>query len=190
MSQTKKTQIISAAKQLLAEHGIENIKVNDIVKQAGVAQGTFYLYFRSKSALIPEIAAELIGELLQIQREKLSQVVRTSDKIDIIIDTSFEVSRSYRGLLSLCYSGLAINDELSEWERIYEPYKTFIEEILEAGKAEGEVTQQIATSSAAQMMISLIEETTERVHLHEDETEVPHEKEQLRTFLKRALLHV
>ena len=49
--------IKKAATEVFAEQGYHIAKVSTIVRQVGVAQGTFYLYFKSKQ--------ELFGELLQ-----------------------------------------------------------------------------------------------------------------------------
>ncbi|PKM58267.1 MAG: hypothetical protein CVU98_01955 [Firmicutes bacterium HGW-Firmicutes-3] len=54
---TKKGQetynnILEAAEILFAEKSVSKVTVNDIVQRAGVAKGTFYLYFESKEALI------------------------------------------------------------------------------------------------------------------------------------------
>ncbi|MBX0312473.1 MAG: TetR/AcrR family transcriptional regulator, partial [Sulfurihydrogenibium sp.] len=41
-----KDKIIVAAKELFSTKGYHETKVSDIVEKAGVAQGTFYLYFK------------------------------------------------------------------------------------------------------------------------------------------------
>ena len=49
-------RIINAAKRLFAEKGFDRTTVDDIVRAAGIAKGTFYLHFSSKEELIKEIA--------------------------------------------------------------------------------------------------------------------------------------
>ncbi len=44
--------IIEAAEQLFMEKSVTKVTISDIVQRAGVAKGTFYLYFESKEALI------------------------------------------------------------------------------------------------------------------------------------------
>jgi AcrR family transcriptional regulator len=39
--------------------------VSDIVKIAGVAQGTFYYYFKSKEAVLDEITDKYIGTIVE-----------------------------------------------------------------------------------------------------------------------------
>ncbi len=44
--------IIQAAESLFMENKVSKVTVNDIVKKAGIAKGTFYFHFDSKDALV------------------------------------------------------------------------------------------------------------------------------------------
>ena len=44
----KENNLLQAAFNLFTKEDIINVSVNDIVKNAGVAKGTFYLYFKDK----------------------------------------------------------------------------------------------------------------------------------------------
>jgi AcrR family transcriptional regulator len=55
----KKDRILEASISLIRNQGYENTSVSQIVKEAGVAQGTFYLYFNSKNSLVPAIASQI-----------------------------------------------------------------------------------------------------------------------------------
>ncbi|GAE31294.1 TetR/AcrR family transcriptional regulator [Alkalihalobacillus hemicellulosilyticus] len=57
--------IVDAAITRFKEKGFEHTSVSDIVKQAGVAQGTFYLYFKSKNELVPAIAERILTTLFE-----------------------------------------------------------------------------------------------------------------------------
>ncbi len=45
-------KILESAKRLFHEHGFEMVKIEDITQDAGVARGSFYTYFKSKSDII------------------------------------------------------------------------------------------------------------------------------------------
>ncbi|CAG7650727.1 hypothetical protein PAESOLCIP111_06161 [Paenibacillus solanacearum] len=63
MAEEKKESIIASALKLFAEKGYHNTKVSDIVKDAGMAQGTFYLYFKSKEDLFRCVAERCLDEI-------------------------------------------------------------------------------------------------------------------------------
>jgi AcrR family transcriptional regulator len=48
----KRERILSAAERIFARHGFFAAKVSDVAKEAGVADGTIYLYFKSKDDLL------------------------------------------------------------------------------------------------------------------------------------------
>ncbi len=52
----RRAEILEAARRLFAEKGYDATCVSDIVRSIGVAQGTFYWYFRSKEEVFYEVA--------------------------------------------------------------------------------------------------------------------------------------
>lgn len=48
--ETKK-RIVAIAKQLIQEHGFENVSIDAVVQGAGISKGAFYVHFESKDAL-------------------------------------------------------------------------------------------------------------------------------------------
>src|SRR5215468_4233496 len=48
----KRERILSSAERVFAEKGYYGAKVSDIAEDAGVADGTIYLYFKSKDDLL------------------------------------------------------------------------------------------------------------------------------------------
>ena len=66
-----RAQLISAATSLFAKRAVESVTVDDIVNEARVAKGTFYVHFDDLNALTVAVADELVrtfDELLQPQR--------------------------------------------------------------------------------------------------------------------------
>jgi AcrR family transcriptional regulator len=73
-----RVQLIAAAHALFARQPIESITVDDVVKEAGVAKGTFYSHFQDLRALTTAAAGELVktfDELLQPARLSLDDPV-------------------------------------------------------------------------------------------------------------------
>lgn len=54
-----KQQILDSAQRVISQKGFSSARVSDIVADAGVAQGTFYLYFKCKQDIILEIAKQI-----------------------------------------------------------------------------------------------------------------------------------
>ena len=60
----KKELIINAAIKVFADKGFYNAKVADVAHQAGVADGTIYLYFRNKDDLLISLFETKMEEIL------------------------------------------------------------------------------------------------------------------------------
>ncbi len=61
--------ILSAAEQVIGARGFNDASITDITREAGVAQGTFYIYFKSKD----EVFAELVVEMGRLLRQALNE---------------------------------------------------------------------------------------------------------------------
>jgi AcrR family transcriptional regulator len=57
---SRRAELLAAARTLFSERGYHETTVEDITRAAGVAKGTYYLYFQEKR----EIFLAIIGELL------------------------------------------------------------------------------------------------------------------------------
>jgi len=59
----RRRQILGCAKQIFSEKGFHNASVSDIVGEAGIARGTFYLYFTGKRDIFDSLLDDLLAEL-------------------------------------------------------------------------------------------------------------------------------
>lgn len=59
----RRQQILSNAREVFAKRGYHAAKIDDIVAAAGVARGTFYLYFEDKRAIFEEIVDRTFARL-------------------------------------------------------------------------------------------------------------------------------
>jgi AcrR family transcriptional regulator len=59
----RRQQILNVAKEIFAKRGYHAAKIDDIVAAAGIARGTFYLYFDDKRAIFEEIVDRTITRL-------------------------------------------------------------------------------------------------------------------------------
>src|SRR6266568_4357274 len=66
----KRERILSSAMRVFASKGFYGAKVSDIAEDAGVADGTIYLYFRSKD--------DLLISLFEAQMEKVHEVLTSA----------------------------------------------------------------------------------------------------------------
>lgn len=189
MKSDKREKLIAAAIEAFTERGLEQTKISDIVKLAGVAQGTFYLYFPSKLAIMPAIAEVLVEKIIANLANTLDASLSYEKQLKQYIDVSFAITEEYSEVIALTYAGLASSEYLIEWETIYEPYYLYMTEFLEKGIAAGEMTNKMNPRVAAQILIGLVEAASEQVYLYtEAEDEIIYvQKEEVFSFSLRSL---
>jgi AcrR family transcriptional regulator len=61
----RRDQILHFAKHVFSKKGFHNASVSDIIESAGIARGTFYLYFASKRDIFDSLLDEVLEELRQ-----------------------------------------------------------------------------------------------------------------------------
>jgi AcrR family transcriptional regulator len=58
----RRAELLQAAVERFSEKGFERTTIDDIVRAAGVAKGTFYLYFGSKEQVVAALRARVVEE--------------------------------------------------------------------------------------------------------------------------------
>ncbi|MBU4608953.1 MAG: TetR/AcrR family transcriptional regulator [Methanobacterium sp.] len=96
----KRRELRDIAEQLFLEKGYQETRVKDIVKKAGVAQGTFYYYFQSKEAILDEITNKYINIIIE-SMEKISKQdnLNALEKLVKIFQFSLSFQNDTRGIM-------------------------------------------------------------------------------------------
>jgi AcrR family transcriptional regulator len=78
--QRTRKRLLDAAEDIFGKKGFENTSVYEITQKAGVAQGTFYIYFPDKKSIF----TELVKELNHLVREELAVATEgITSRIDV-----------------------------------------------------------------------------------------------------------
>ncbi|MCF2625571.1 TetR/AcrR family transcriptional regulator [Fusobacterium perfoetens] len=79
--QVKREEIIHAAKKLIIEKGYRKTSVEDITREAGIAKGSFYTYFKSKDYLMET----LLIEKLENRSGSVKEIIASEGSLEDII---------------------------------------------------------------------------------------------------------
>lgn len=106
----KNEQIVEAAYELFLEQGVESVSIQEIADRAGVAKGTFYLYFHDKDELKEAIIAQKSNELFQYAISALHQTGITDFEAQIIfiIDYVLDILEHNQEALKLISKNLSL----------------------------------------------------------------------------------
>lgn len=86
--QQKKNSMMETAFQLFTSKGIANTTISDIVEMAGVAKGTFYLYFKDKYDLNEKLIIHRSEQLMRhaLEHSGYEKLETNTDKLLVIMD--------------------------------------------------------------------------------------------------------
>ena len=90
----RRQQILHAARDTFALRGYARTTVDDVAHAAGVARGTFYLYFDDKRAVF--------SELIQVFSGQISAAIMSIDTEDEVCPVVEQVLNNIRAILGVC----------------------------------------------------------------------------------------
>ena len=86
----KREAILRAAIKVFAGFGYFNSKVSDIAAEAGVADGTVYLYFKSKEDILHSIFDRAMAEFISEGKRELAKLASPREKLARIAELHLE----------------------------------------------------------------------------------------------------
>ena len=101
--------LLNSSFELFTSKGINMTSIQDIVNKAGVAKGTFYLYFKDKHDLRDFLIAHKSSQLFMQAYDELQQADITvfEDRLIFLMNHVLDELASNKGLLSFIYKDLS-----------------------------------------------------------------------------------
>lgn len=157
----KYKQIIDAAVVAIAHNGYHQAQVSKIAKEAGVADGTIYLYFKNKEDILISVFREKMAVFAQNLQSVLDKEEDASTRLLKMIENHFRVLHEDRHLaivtqLELRQSGKKLRLRINE---VLREYLDLLDEILQDGIERGELDSTMDSRLARQMVFGTIDET-------------------------------
>ena len=132
--QEKENKLLTSAYKMFTEKGINTTSIQDIVDDARVAKGTFYLYFKDKydlqNKLIIRKSQQLFKEALDNLNKNL--IINFEDQLIFVIDYIINIVSNDKTLINFIEKDLSLGI-YSEVNEIINDNKTGIKEIFIKG---------------------------------------------------------
>ncbi|HHW43062.1 MAG TPA: TetR/AcrR family transcriptional regulator [Desulfotomaculum sp.] len=152
--------IIEAAVKVIAEYGYHNAQVSRIAREAGVADGTIYLYFRNKEDVLISLFRVKMGEFIEAGEKEIRACPGAGEQLARLIHLHFANLEADRHLAQVMQIQLrqpdpAIRRGIAEPLRVY---FRLIEEIVRRGVETGEFRPDLDVRLARQMIFGTMDE--------------------------------
>ncbi|MFF3510608.1 TetR/AcrR family transcriptional regulator [Streptomyces sp. NPDC002573] len=155
-------KLYEAAVTLIAEQGFSATTVDEIAERAGVAKGTVYYNFASKSVLFEELLRHGVGLLTASLREAAEQTALAGgtkvDALDAMIRAGLGFIARYPAFTQLYVAELWRTNRA--WQStlmvVRQQVVAAIEDVLREGVANGEFSDEIDVPLTAAALVGMV----------------------------------
>lgn len=134
--QATRQRLLDAAEEVFGTKGFERASIVDVTRGAGVAQGTFYVYFTDKRAIFTELVTELGHDL---RRHIAQAVAGLQDRMAVEragFRAFFQFIGAHRNLYRIVRQAEFVDEELYRdyYRRLAAGYASGLEAAMRAGQ--------------------------------------------------------
>jgi TetR/AcrR family fatty acid metabolism transcriptional regulator len=156
----KRGRILEAAVKVFARKGYFAARVSDIAGQAGVADGTIYLYFRSKEDILVSLFDEIMAEHIEKGRAELAAVEGAGARLLVIAQHHLRLLGDNRDLAVVFQVELRQSTKFMErftagW---LHDYLAVITEVIEDGQNDGTFRPELSRTVATKAFFGALDE--------------------------------
>jgi TetR/AcrR family fatty acid metabolism transcriptional regulator len=156
----KREAILRAATKVFARNGYFNAKVADIARAAGVADGTVYLYFKSKEEILHSIFDRSMEEAIAEGRRQLDAIADPREKLRRIALLHLERLGADRDLAVVFQVELRGSTKFMEEFSAagFAEYLSLIRETFAEGQREGVFRRELNAKTVAKVLFGALDE--------------------------------
>jgi TetR/AcrR family fatty acid metabolism transcriptional regulator len=152
--------ILEAAIKVFAEQGFHQATISQIAREAGVADGTIYLYFKNKEDILVNFFGYKTKQVFGRFREEVDKADNARDKLRLLIKRHLEEFQRDRNMAVLYQTETRRFSRMCE-EQIREMSKLYLDlvsEIVESGQDEGLMRKDLYMGLVKRFIIGAIDE--------------------------------
>ncbi len=161
-SRDKRDRILKAAVKVFAKNGFHATRVSEVAKAAGVADGTIYLYFKSKEELLVSLFEDRVEKLLAFMRESLPKQKSAPERLRAVIDMQLGLLEGERDLAEVVT--VIIRQSTRLMKEFAAPqflaYLDAIAKIVQEGQAAGDFRTDVSPHIAARAIFGALDGIT------------------------------
>jgi AcrR family transcriptional regulator len=144
----RRQQILDSAEAVMKREGLSKLSISAVAKEAQLAQGTLYLYFKKKEEIIAQLTVRSRERLLQVFHDGINATNQPLEQIRNILFANykfFKEDKLYHDLVSF----YEVNSELEEPQALHQASQhitALVVSVLDRAKMQGEVRPTVNAS--------------------------------------------
>jgi TetR/AcrR family transcriptional regulator, fatty acid metabolism regulator protein len=156
----KREAILRAATNVFARKGFFNSKVSDIAAAAGIADGTVYLYFKSKDEILHSIFDRAMADFIAEGKRELETIDEPVDKLRRVAELHLERLGADRDLAIVFQVELRGSTKfMQEFSAAgFAEYLDIIKRTIEDGQRAGQFRSDVKPITCAKILYGALDE--------------------------------
>jgi TetR/AcrR family fatty acid metabolism transcriptional regulator len=156
----KYQRILDAAVEVIAEHGYFHSPVSAIAARAGVADGTVYLYFKSKDDILRTAIDANFARFHKRVEERFETVHDPQEQLMYLAELHLESGTTNRSMAVLMQTEMRQSAKfIAEFSRHHlVKYMEVVREVVRRGQAQGVFRKDLSDGLVAHCMFGAIDE--------------------------------
>jgi TetR/AcrR family transcriptional regulator, fatty acid metabolism regulator protein len=158
---SKYHRILEAAVKVFARHGFRQSTVAQIAKEAGVADGTIYLYFKNKDDILVQFFSSKAKQVFDCFRAEVGRGASSAEKLRNLVRVHLgefqrdpDMAVVYQ--IETHQSSRLAEDQIREMAKMYQD---ILAEIVEQGQQEGAIRKDLYVGLVKRFILGAVEET-------------------------------
>lgn len=177
--------ILAAAEEVFGELSYDRASIAEITRRAGVAQGTFYVYFPDKKAAFVELVHVLNHNLRRAISEAVSGLGSRFEIERVGFTTFFDYVVDHRPLYRIVRESEFVDPETHRWH-----YRTLADSYIRGlakAQGEGQIAEHVSAETMAWALMGIAELIGARYVQWEGRTPPDEVVDDVMTFIACAL---
>jgi TetR/AcrR family fatty acid metabolism transcriptional regulator len=156
----KYRKIIDAATKVFAKKGFYNAKVSEIAHEAGIADGTIYIYFKHKDDILISLFEEKMKEVLDNMKQQISLESDPLKKIEKFALVHLKLIQDNKDIAEIIQVELRQSSKfMKNYHNIkFLEYLDLIGNIIQEGQEKGLVREDILPGIAKRAFFGALDE--------------------------------
>jgi TetR/AcrR family transcriptional regulator, fatty acid metabolism regulator protein len=156
----KRERILAAAERVFARRGFFASRVSEIAKDAGVADGTIYLYFKSKDDLLISLFEQRMKQVNSTLRSAVASEKRPVEQLRAVIRAYLQLVHDEPAAAEVLTIELRQSNKfMKEYENSeFADFLRMLGSLIAKGQEAGELDDTIPAHVAARMIFGMLDE--------------------------------
>jgi TetR/AcrR family transcriptional regulator, fatty acid metabolism regulator protein len=189
MPDNKHERILKAAISVFARNGFFNSRISEIAREADVADGTIYLYFKNKDDILISIFEESLAEILKKLEASLEEYDEPLEKLHAFVVFHLEQTMTNPALAEVLQVELRQSTKfMKEYQKVtFAKYLDVIQAIVTQGQTSGEIRKDVHPGVIKRLIFGALDEIALHWVLSRRRYDLKESAEQLASVLVAGL---